>query len=226
MRFCRHALLVTIIFGLTPHAANGQEAVSLYAGAIAGVATLSGDARAQVSNDGFASSSYNPDNGPALNLLFGAHLREYITVQVNYIWNRNDLVLFSGATSGDDVRFYEEQRESSQHSFIADLLIYFRERNSRVRPYLSGGIGVVRLESVSADRPVEGGAPVAPPTFASTELALRVAVGVDIPVRAGWNIRYSFSESISRNPIGRQLDPPGSHSLMNFQNLVGVMYLF
>ena len=62
--------------------------------------------------------------------------------------------------------------------------------------------------------------------FSSTDLILRVAVGVDVPIGAGWNVRYSFSESLGKNPISDHLDPPGSARLMNFQNLVGVVYRF
>lgn len=226
MRFFRHALLFTSFFVAAQGSATAQDSIRLYAGALTGVATLSGDARAVVSDDGFASSSYHPDNGVAVNLLFGAHLREYLTVQANYIWNRNDLVLFSGATTGGDARFYEDPRASSQHSFVGDLLVYFRNRDSRIRPYLSGGVGVIRLESISRSHPIEGGTTPPPSVFEATELALRVAVGVDVPVSEGWSVRYTFSESISRNPISQQLDPMGPHRLMNFQNLVGVIRAF
>ena len=51
----------------------------------------------------------------------------------NYIWNSNDLILNS--TSSDTNAFYVQRRSSSQHSLVFDLLVYFRDFNSRVRPY-------------------------------------------------------------------------------------------
>jgi hypothetical protein len=36
-------------------------------------------------------------------------------------------------------------------------------------------------------------------------------------------VRYSFSESVSGNPISAQLSPPGQRNLANFQNLFGVV---
>ena len=41
---------------------------------------------------------------------------------------------------------YEETRSSTQHGVIGDVLLYFRNRRSWVRPYLSAGAGLVRLE--------------------------------------------------------------------------------
>jgi len=48
-----------------------------------------------------------------------------------------------------------------------------------------------------------------PQEFQSTVPALRVAVGMDFALRAGWAVRYSFSETIQNNPISEQLSPPG-----------------
>jgi hypothetical protein len=67
-----------------------------------------------------------------------------------------------------------------------------------------------------------------PARFATTNPALRVAVGIDIgSTPAGpWRFRYSFSETISRNPISAQLSPTPPRNLANFQNLFGVIALF
>ena len=226
MRSRLRNLLIALLSIGSPGAAAAQESVGFYAGALAGVATLSGDPSAIVTSGGFAVSQYKPENGFALNLLFGAHLREYVTVQANYIWNRNDLALFSGAASGGVARFYDQSRRSSQHAIVGDLLVYFRERASRIRPYLSGGVGIVRFDSASTGTPIDGGAPLPPRTLTSTDATLRVAVGVDVAVGHRWSVRYSFSESIGGNPVSPQLDPPGSRGLMNFQNLVGVIREF
>jgi hypothetical protein len=55
---------------------------------------------------------------------------------------------------------------------------------------------------------------------------LRVAVGIDVSLGGQWSARYSFSESLSGNPISAQLSPPGQRNLANFQNLFGVVRAF
>ena len=51
------------------------------------------------------------------------------------MWNRNDLLLNSAFPDGT---FYQQQRKSSQHAFIVDVLVYFRSAGSRVRPISFG----------------------------------------------------------------------------------------
>ena len=66
-----------------------------------------------------------------------------------------------------------------------------------------------------------------PPERSRANLAvLRVAVGLDVAIGRRWRGRYSFGESLSRNPISEQLSPAGQRPLANFQNLFGVLYLF
>ena len=47
-----------------------------------------------------------------------------------------------------------------------------------------------------------------------------------ITIHRGIQVRYSFSEGMSSNPFSSRLSPPGSRGLMNFQNLVGLVYRF
>ena len=119
---------------------------------------------------------------------------------------------------------FEQDRHSSQHAAIADLLLYFRSRRSRIRPYLSAGSGFVLLRSFAAG-PLMGTLTPATPQIDSVKLPLRVAVGIDLFHR-GWGFRYSFSETITGNPFSATLDPPGSRRLANFQNLFGFVKYF
>lgn len=88
-------------------------------------------------------SSYDPTNGAAVEVLVGRHFSDYLTIQADYIWNRNGLTLTSAALNNGMQRGYQETRRSSQQSVIGDVLIYFRNRDSRLRPYLSVGTGLV-----------------------------------------------------------------------------------
>ena len=102
----------------------------MYAGALVGVSTLSADARASTQPGRAEVSLYKPENGPALNLFVGVHLGRYFTVQSNYVWNRNDLTLFSSVTTAEGGGFYEQPRTSTQHAVVGDALLYFRALGS------------------------------------------------------------------------------------------------
>ena len=210
-----------------PAVCGAQPRSEVYVGSVIGVATLSADARSVISDSEVAVSLYEPHNGVAANVLLGAHVHDYVTIQGNYIWNRNDLMLLSTQTIGDGRSFSQEFRTSSQHMVVGDLLVYFRPRGDRVRPYLSGGFGAVRFRSErDADRLPMGDAPLRGLARTKVRATLRVAVGLDVRVGDGWSVRYSFSESLSGNPISEQLTPPGRRNLANFQNLVGVLRSF
>ncbi len=213
-----------IVSCLAATVAEAQQGQRVFVGAVAGVSTLSADARSEITPDGANVSLYDPKNGPALNVFFGVHVREYVTVQANYIWNRNALAVTSVRSTAAGPSFYEQPQTSSQHAIVGDVLVYFREQRSVVRPYLSVGLGVVRLEA-KADGPgrSRNAVPLAETVRAPVE-SLRVAVGLDLKLGQRWGFRYSFSEGVSSNPIGSQLSPPGQRILANFQNLFGVVY--
>ncbi len=196
-----------------------------YIGAIGGISTLSADAGSRTNVSGLALSSYSPQNGGALNVFVGLQLHNYFSVQANYIWNQNDLVLSS--TSSDSNIFYEEARSSSQHAAVIDFLVYFRRRSSRIRPYLGTGAGILHLSSTESRLLASGGTPELPPaTFSATRPLLRSHVGIDFRLSRRLDFRYSFSESLSKNDISKHLSPPAPRRLANFQNLFGFVVRF
>jgi hypothetical protein len=219
-----HRTLVFSAFLITL-ALSASAQTEPYAGVIGGVATLSADVGSQTTGLGLSLSSYAPANGGALNVFAGAHLHNYFSVQVNYIWNRNNLVLNSSSSSTGT--FYRETRSSSQNAGIADFLIYFRRRGSRIRPYLGTGGGITHLTSTRIRLIASGGAPVLPPaTFSSTGPVFRSHVGIDLTLARKLDFRYSFSEMIGHNEISKHLSPPGPRKLANFQNLFGFVVRF
>jgi hypothetical protein len=222
-RMNRIVVVAATMFCLATAVAEAQQNQRVFVGAVAGVSTLSADARSEITADGADVSLYKPENGPALNVLSGMHVREYVTVQANYIWNRNHLALASVRSTDRGPSFYEQPLTSSQHAVVGDLLVYFRERRSVVRPYLSVGVGVVRLETRADGTARSRNAVLPAETSRATRATLRVAVGLDLRLGRGWSARYSFSESVSGNPISAQLSPPGQRNLANFQNLFGVV---
>ena len=215
---------VVALFLLTS-AELSMAGVKAYAGAMGGIATLSADAGSQRNAQGLNLSSYAPANGGALDLFGGAQLHNYFSVQGDFIWNRNSLRLNS--TSSSAGAFYQQDRSSSQKAAIFSFLVYFRRRSSRIRPYLGIGTGIAHLSSRSERVIALAGAPALPPaTFSSTGPVLRTHVGIDLTLIGKLDFRYSFSETIGSNEISKNLSPPGSRGLANFQNLFGFVLRF
>jgi len=214
------ALFFLVMFGSPSH---GQTAT--YFGALGGISVLSADAGSRTTGGGLNLSSYSPTNGGALDLFAGVHTQNYFTLQLDYIWNSNDLRLNS--SSSNSTTFYEQDRGSSQQAVIFSAMIYFRRTDSRIRPYLGTGAGVVHLSSRAERLVASGGAPVLPPDeFSSTSPAFRAHVGIDLRLTRRLDFRYSFSDTIGSNAISKQLSPPGPRGLENFQNLFGFVIRF
>ncbi len=197
-----------------------------YVGALGGLATLSGDGRSLVTSTSVATSLYDPDTGGAASIFGGIHLFNYVSVQGSYTWNRNDVTLVSSFSDPTTLSFYQVPASSTQNAFVGDVLLYFRERGSRIRPYLSQGGGLVHISSHPNGNTLSRGNLSLPGVSASTSLTSRTAVGLDVRLRSAWFFRYTFGENISRNPIGAQLSPPGQRLLKNFQNLWGIYRTF
>ncbi len=222
----RRMLRVAVVVFFGCYCAMTAQA-QFYTGALGGVSTLSGDARSLLNPGSTAFSSYDPKNGGAVEVLAGRHFSDYFTIQADYIWNGNALTLTSAAFNNGTPQGYQETRRSSQQSVIADVLVYFRKRDSRLRPYLSVGTGLVHF--ISSEERIEEvlGTPNLPPQrFSSNMIALHVPVGMDVNLGKGWALRYTFSETLSKNPVSDRLLPPGQHSLKNFQNLFGIIRRF
>jgi hypothetical protein len=210
----------------TCRAAAAQEDRRIYVGGLFGVSTLSADGRSVTTASGALLSLYKPENGPALNLFAGVHVAEYFTLQANWIWNRNDVRLVSSSVTPQSAGYYEQARHSHQHAAVLDGLIYFRRLNSVVRPYLGTGLSLLHFSSGESGSVTAQG--LAPPVgeIASTRIGLRSHVGIDVKLSRRFRFRYSFSETISRNPISPSLTPPGQRGLANFQNLFGLVSQF
>ena len=214
------ALFFLVMFGSPSYAQTAS-----YFGALGGISVLSADAGSRTTSGGLNLSSYAPANGGALDLFAGVHTQNYFTLQLDYIWNSNDLRLNSA--SSNSATFYEQDRGSSQQAVIFSAMIYFRRTDSRIRPYLGTGAGVVHLSSRAERLVASGGAPVLPPDeFSSTSPAFRAHVGIDLRLTRRLDFRYSFSDTIGSNAISKQLSPPGPRGLENFQNLFGFVIRF
>jgi outer membrane protein W len=160
-------------------------------------------------------------------VLAGRHFSDYLSLQADYILNRNALTLTSITFNNGTQQSYQETRHSSQLSVVVDVLVYFRNRDSRLRPYLSVGTGWGHLSSFQDQiEQAFGNVALPPQHFSSNMIALHVPVGMDVNLGKGWAFRYTFSETVSKNPISDHLSPPGQHSLKNFQNLFGFVRRF
>ena len=219
-------IALTLLAWLPCSPAAAQPDSRLFAGGLFGVSALSPDARSVVAGSDAALSLYDPKTGPALNLFAGVHIAQYFSVQANWMWNRNDLTLVSSFTTAQGGGYYEQVRHSDQQAFVLDGLIYFRGLNSAIRPYLGTGLSILRFSTGEVIGSTARG--LEPPTgdIASTRVGLRSHVGIDFRLSRHLSFRYSFSETISSNPISGSLTPPALHRLMNFDNLFGLVARF
>lgn len=215
-------LVLCCLVAATPPA-FAQDDGRAYVGGLFGVSTLSADGRAAVAPPRARASLYKPENGPVVNGLVGLHVHRFVSVQASYIWNRNGLTLLSSFTAPDGGGFSEHERSGVQRALVADLLVYVRDLDSRVRPYLSVGVGALRFDSERPLRTTTSGAETTSDRIGSTLVALRVAVGIDLAVGGGWSVRYSFSDTVSGNPVSEVLDPRGQRRLAHFQSLFGLV---
>ena len=191
-----------------------------YLGVLGGIATLSGDAGSQATAQGLNLSSYAPANGGAIDAFAGVHLHDYFSVQGNFIWNENGLQFNSASLSTGTS--YQESRRSSQAAGVFDFLIYFRRRQSWIRPDLGTGVGVIHLSTTETKVIESQGMPTRPPaTFSYTGPVFRSHVGIDLRLTGRLDFRYSFSELIGHNELSKHLSPPASSALKNFHNLFG-----
>ena len=199
---------------------------AIYFGGMGGIATLSGDANAVITANSASTSSYDPSNGGAAEAFIGAHIFDYFSFQADYVWNRNDAVLVSSTHSPGVSSFYRLPETVTQNAFLGSALIYFRKRESRIRPYLSEGAGGVLIHShLSAGGAIMGGAPALPPASSEhVSIAARTSVGLDVRLGSSWYFRYSFGETITRNTFGDQLSPPEHRIAKNFQSFFGVYF--
>lgn len=197
-----------------------------FVGGFGGISTLSADGAFATTENSSAHSQYKPENGPTAMVFAGRHLGDYFSAQVSYGWNRNTVVM-SASQFGTAEAAYEQERRNNQHTVIGEGMLYFRDRQSWVRPYLTAGAGVHHLNSQATGEGVRIGNPVLPPAeFSKTGIAFRVAVGVDVFLKGGFALRYSFSETVQGNPMSKQLTPQGTRDLKHFQNLFGVSWNF
>ena len=120
------ACIVVLVLLAAPAVCIAQEPTRWYGGGLIGVSTLSADALAVTSPSGVAVSLYKPENGLAANLSMGTHLNDYLTLQANYIWNRNGLTLVSTRAGGGGIALSEQTRVSTQHAVVGEVLLYFR----------------------------------------------------------------------------------------------------
>lgn len=221
-------ILPVLVVGvlMVPATAIAQAERRGFAAVLVGVSALSADSAAVTDVPAAEVSLYKPESGIALNVLAGMHLSRYFSIQANYIWNRNDLTLVSSFLGPTASGFYQQERQSAQHAVVGDVLIYFRPLGSALRPYLGTGACIVRFASRDILHSVASNLDPPAGDITAIKVALRSHVGIDFALSDHVMFRYSFSETISGNPISPVLMPEGARGLMNFQNLFGMLVRF
>ena len=96
----------------------------------------------------------------------------------------------------------------------------------KFQPYLGTGLSILHFSSRDVLASSAHGLQPPEGIIASTRIGLRSHVGIDMRLSRRLAFRYSFSETISRNPISPSLSPPAPRRLANFQNLFGFVACF
>jgi Outer membrane protein beta-barrel domain len=199
----------------------------IYLGGMGGFATLSGDGSAMITPASASTSLFDPQNGAVGEFSAGVHLFPYVSFEGDYIWNRNPVTLVSTTESGGTTSYYRRPENVTQNTFLANVLIYFRRRGDRIRPYLSEGFGGVLIHNSFTGTATVVGSPTLPPANSDhASLALRTLVGMDVRMRNRWYLRYTFGETIDRNTYGDSIFPQEHRIPKNFQNLFGMYFEF
>ncbi len=215
------------LFNLMIGCLCAQSQQNNFVGGMVGVTTLSADGQTSITTTGSNVSLYKPENGITARFFYGHHLSDYFSLQGTYTFNRNLLTLTSLATVSGQESLYEQMRSSTLQMAGVEAMAYFRPRSSALRPYLSFGGGASHFASTAQRVTVQRGVlPIPPTTFTAVKPFVRVDVGIDMKLKQGWKFRYSFGESILRNPISVQLTPQGKRNLASFQNLFGFVKEF
>jgi hypothetical protein len=198
-----------------------------FAGGGGGISTLSADGQTRIDGASTGISLYKPENGLSAHGFVGRHVREYFSVQGSYTWNRNALSLTGSTVANGVEATYQQDYKSQSHGVAAEAMAYFRPRGSRIRPYVAGGLGLMHMGATGGAVTVSKGNVRLPPgEFSATKAMWRTSVGVDFQLGRGYSFRYNFWESLSGNPISKQLTPPGERNLANFQSIFSVVRTF
>ncbi|HKW32269.1 MAG TPA: outer membrane beta-barrel protein [Candidatus Acidoferrum sp.] len=219
--------LMVVLTCLMPSLGLAQQLTkqAFYFGGMGGLATLSGDANAVITANSASTSSYDPSNGGAASAFIGVHVFDYLSLQTDYVWNRNDVVLVSSVNGSAGSSFYRLPETVTQNAFLGNVLIYFRKRESRIRPYLSEGAGGGLIHSRLSGGGIIRGVPALPPASSDhASIGVRTSVGLDVRLGTSWYLRYSFGETITRNTFVDQLSPPKHRIAKNFQSLFGIYF--
>lgn len=223
----RWVLLMLVCLSPMPLPAQRVRKPTVYLGAMGGLATLSGDGSSSISASSASASLFEPKNGAVAEAFAGIHLFRYVSFEGDTIWNRNHVSLVSTTATPGSTAAYQQPENVTQDAFLANVLIYFRKRGDRIRPYLSEGFGGVFIHSRSSGEPIVVGKPVLPPASSDrASIALRTLVGMDVQLRGRWSVRYTFGETIDRNTYGDRLTPSEHGLPKNFQNLFGAYFRF
>ena len=214
--------LVSLTFLLVPF--SMAQPPRFFVGGGPGISILSGGSGAVLGPASASISNYEPKIGKQIHIFGGWNPWEYVSVQAAWSANRNALIFNSTVgTTG----FYRQRRKSAQQNLGTDFLLYFRDRKSVVRPFLSVGLNHMWFRSEPVEVTASGGALLPPPRFTDQAVGLRVAAGTDLVHRNGWGFRYAFMEHLQqRNVIGLRLTPSADRPLMNFQHIFGVVKYF
>ena len=156
-----------------------------------------------VSNVAGQSGTVGPGLGFSGGFVLGQQMSNRWGGELRYLYFRNDLELNSGSQSASF--------DSQSHAIHYDVLYYFANPDSRVRPYVAGGGGMKRYQGVGTEDPFQPLSGLALLTKTSeSKLMGDFGVGVKFRVTRNAIIRVEFRDYITGVPKSVIAAAPGA----------------
>jgi hypothetical protein len=199
---------------LTAAAASAQDSQRWDVGVVGGFG-LTTDLTV---NNGSGSATTGFKNGAVLGVYGGEDQYRYWSGEASYLYRQSDLKLSSGNVS--------ESFGAHTHLFTGDILLHFRPREARIRPFVSFGAGlevIVGTGNEGAPQPLGNCFFANPTCFAAltatreVQVAGEVGAGVKIQLANHLRLRLQVRDYLSPRP-DQVISPGPGASMSGFPN--------
>jgi outer membrane protein W len=125
------------------------------------------------------SSDYSLGNGFRFGFLFDLNTRDHLGYEMSYFYSRSSLK--------DNIPGQQSSTGMGMHTVSGDVLWHFIKRDSRVRPFVMGGLGFTNFVPPGSSAASGGG---------SNEFQLNYGAGVKVKAFNKWGKDWGFRADI------------------------------
>ena len=168
------------------------------------------------------SGNVGPTWGPAAGFVVGQSMGDHWGGEFRYVFFQNDIQL-EGAGESTDF-------SSQSHAVHYDVLYYFSDFESRVRPYVAVGVGIKNYRGTGTEQSFQPLSDLALLTNTSqTVLAGDFGAGVKVRFAGNGIFRVEFRDYITKTPdkvIAESIDSEVGEVLHHWAPLFGISWTF